>query len=580
MKNCPVCGQEINDDAGFCPNCGAQLQEQKAEDQAPAGPAYDGEQAVTPDAVPAQDNAEPSDTRPDGKNSSIRGLLIAVIVLLSVAIVGAVLLWVWPGFLNDNNRNQSQAAAAPAATQDPATVLLTINGTEVTLGQAREMFNYYVDLYGNQGYDMEDEENLAVIRAFSTRQLIWSTLIDQYAAEHGLDRLTEEEEAQIAAENDEMWEDAIAGYIEYYSGAATLSGMGDDEAAALRANAVAYYEAAGFTRESTLADQREAYITERVKAEVLAGEDIEVTDEDIAAYHAELAEEDRQLLYGDQGGYEMTPSEIYAMYGYFGYTLYYIPEGFRTVKHILLEVDEDVLDAYLSVAARWEEQAEEAETADDAAATAAGEDTAATVTGADAAATAAGEDPAVTAPGADVTATVTGEDGTAAGEDDAPVTYEQVEAARQAVIESVREQLDAIYAALESGVSFDDLIAEYGTDPGMAEEPAKTDGYMVSRDSYEYDPDFVTGAFSIAEPGEISDPVVTRYGVHLILYVREVPAGPVEMTQAMHDEYLEQLTAEAEDEAFTAVVEHWIAESDIVYTEAGQPWRTDILDAE
>ena len=417
------------------------------------------------------------------------------------------------------------AAQALAESEDP--ILLTVNGTALRLSDAQPVYDYYVELYGGDGYDMEDEANLEVIRAFTTKQLIWSTLIARYAAENGLDVFTAEEEAQMAADNDAMWEDAIAEYIAYYTGVEDASALPEDEAATLRANAVAYYEAGGFTRESTLADQRESYVSERVKAAVLEGEDIDITEEDIAAYHASLAEQDRALLYDDENGYGMSPSEIFAMYNYFGYELYYIPAGFRMVKHILLNPDGEALDAFLALAARWEEQADALETGE-------------------------GGEPAV--------------------------TYEQVEAARLAVIDSVRGELDAIDAALESGVSFDDLIAQYGQDPGAAEEPVKSEGYRVSPDSSEYDADFLAGAFSTDQPGDISDPVVTAFGVHLILYANDVPEGPVAMTEAMHDEYLEYLTKEAEDQAFDAVLEHWIAESDIVFTAEGEAWKTDILD--
>ncbi len=416
-------------------------------------------------------------------------------------------------------------AAALADAEDP--VLFTVNGTEIRQSQATVIYDYYISMYASYGYDMEDPENQAVIRAFTTQELVWETLINAYAAEHGLDVFTDEETAEMIAENEAQWDEAIADYIAYETGLTDLSAIPEEEMATLRANAIAYYESQGFTVESTLNSIRQVYVNERVKASVLEGEDISVTEEDIAALHAQYAEEDRIMLYDEEGNYGMSPTEVYSMYSAFGYEMYYIPAGFRTVKHILLVPDQAALENYLTLAARWEEQAEGTETGE--------------------------------------------------GTDGEPVTYEQVEEARLAVIASVQPQLDAIADALQQGTSFDELIALYGTDAGMTEGPAAGTGYMVCADSYEYDAAFLQGAFSVENPGEISDPVVTSFGVHVILYAADVPEGPVPMTQEMHDTYYENLTADAENNAFDTVVQHWMDEADIVYTEAGEPWRMDIL---
>lgn len=419
------------------------------------------------------------------------------------------------------------AAALADAEADP--VLYTVNGTQITLSQAQEVYDYYIDLYGSYGYDMDDAENQEVIRAFATQELVWQTLIEGYAAENGLDVFTDEEEAELNAENDAQWDAAIADYISYETGLTDLADVPEEELATLRANAIAYYNAEGFTMESTLRNIRQARLNERVKAAVLTEEDVNVTEADITAHHAELAEQDRAMLYDEEGNYGMSPSEVYSMYSAFGYQLNYIPEGFRMVKYILLTPDADALETYRNLAAQLEEQAEATETGEDA-------------------------------------------------EDGDKVTWEQVEAARLAVIATVQDRLDEIAAALQEGVTFDELIARYGQDPAMNEEPAVSEGFMISADSYDFDAAFVQAAFTTENPGEITDPVVSGDGVHLILYVDDAPAGPVPMTDEMRAAYYEDLVADAEENAFTAVVNHWIAEAEIVYTEAGEAWRMDILD--
>ena len=144
---------------------------------------------------------------------------------------------------------------------------------------------------------------------------------------------------------------------------------------------------------------------------------------------------------------------MYEMYqNYYGYTFHYIPEGYRGVTHILLKVDQELLDNWTNRSARLEESHEETES------------------------TGESEEPAET---------------------EEPVTEEMVEAARQAILDSQKETLDTINAKLESGVSFADLIAEYGTDPGMQDENNLKNGYSIHPDSIIYDANFTKAAAAL-----------------------------------------------------------------------------------
>ena len=59
----------------------------------------------------------------------------------------------------------------------------------------------------------------------------------------------------------------------------------------------------------------------------------------------------------------------------------------------------------------------------------------------------------------------------------------------------LNSDIDAIYTALEQGESFQNLIAAYGTDPGMKDEATLAAGYKVHKDSMMYDSAFTEGAF-------------------------------------------------------------------------------------
>lgn len=204
-------------------------------------------------------------------------------------------------------------------------------------------------------------------------------------------------------------------------------------------------------------------------------------------------------------------------YGYATQLPWFHPEGYRFVKHILLPVDAELLAAYTDLQTRYAEQTD-----------------------------------------TDAAATENTEDVTAAT---AVVTAEDVEAAKVAIIASVQAQLDEINAKLAEGVSFEDLLVAYGTDPGMT-SGSYPDGYEVSQSSYGFVPEFVEAAFSVDQIGDISEPYVSQYGVHLVQYAGDVPAGPVELT----DDLKTQIHDTLESEQCDAVLSNWHDSADIQYT--------------
>lgn len=202
---------------------------------------------------------------------------------------------------------------------------------------------------------------------------------------------------------------------------------------------------------------------------------------------------------------------MYELYQqYYGYVSWYQPEGYRGVTHILLKPDEELLTKYQELVASAEEE------------------------------------------------------GTT-------VTQADVDAAYQAVIADCQETIDTIYSRLEQGESFETLIAEFGTDTGMTNPVNLKDGYAVHKDSVGYDMAFTAGSFSdkMQKVGDVSDPVVSSFGVHIMYYLRDIPAGYVEMTDEIRAEIEEYLTTAKQNAGVNAMMTSWVQESEIVYnTEA------------
>ena len=80
---------------------------------------------------------------------------------------------------------------------------------------------------------------------------------------------------------------------------------------------------------------------------------------------------------------------------------------------------------------------------------------------------------------------------------------------------------------------------------------------------------------ALEKVGDVSDPVISSFGIHILHYLRDIPAGAIEITE----EQKEQLKADIESErislAFSEYYDQWLASSDVVWTEEGEAWKFD-----
>jgi peptidyl-prolyl cis-trans isomerase C len=88
--------------------------------------------------------------------------------------------------------------------------------------------------------------------------------------------------------------------------------------------------------------------------------------------------------------------------------------------------------------------------------------------------------------------------------------------------EQALEQIEALRAELAADPSrFDEMVVEYSEDPSASTNkgrfPHMAPGEMVAP--------FEEAAFALTEAGEISQPVKTEYGYHLIRLNRQIPSG-------------------------------------------------------
>lgn len=408
----------------------------------------------------------------------------------------------------------------PACAEETGnTLLATVNGEEIHTSDLQYFVDYYMSMFEYYGYDTTDAALLKEIRSMAMDTQIEVTLLKQQAEATGITAAVEADREELEAAAREEWESIVSSYEASYYGISDASS--EEEKLSARLEVLALLESNyGYTEATYVEESVSNVIIERMEAAL--AEDVVITDDDIRTEFDAHVEEDR-ASYADN----VPMYEYYTQY--YGETSYYVPEGYRGITHILLNVDQELLDTYEELTAAFEEQNNEAEATD-----------------------------------------ATAETAETAAE---PVTEEQIAAAKQAVLDSVQPVVDEIMAKFNAGTPFEDLIAEYGNDPGMTAEPNRSQGYSVHSESILWDPAFTEGAFSMEKVGDISAPVVGSYGVHILYYLRDVPGGAVEMTPDIRSEIYDTLVSARENDIVTATLAEWKAAAEIVYTEAGLDYQ-------
>jgi hypothetical protein len=384
------------------------------------------------------------------------------------------------------------------------------------------------EAYSQYGLNIEDYAD--GIKQDILETLVRNAILDAKAAELGLDQLDDEARANLEAEAAENFETYIETYKGYFADE-------DAEEDAAREQTIAAMESYGLTKDALLEQMLESYVDEQLHAHIT--KDVAVTDEDIQAEYDAMVAEDEEAYADDDMAYNNARNS--------GATIAWNPEGYRTVKHVLIEFDEDQSAKYTELqtkldALKDEKDAVENPVVEDGAEGAEGDEAEAEAT-----------------PEATPEPTPEPRSLDEIEADIAGVTAE-IEALHTELLPQAQQVIDEF----EAGADFDSLIEKYNADPGMNNEPTATQGYAVSADSTVWDPAFTEGAMSIAEVGQISAPVYGSLGIHIIYYLSDITPGAVpfeDIADAVADRALEDKVSETYD----ALVSSWVEEAAPVY---------------
>lgn len=261
------------------------------------------------------------------------------------------------------------------------------------------------------------------------------------------------------------------------------------------------------TLEEVIAREIDTLILNRVQETII--KDLTVSEEEIQEQYQLNVDADKMSFATDILPYEQSIIN--------GEMVWFVPAGYRGIKHILLEVNEELLNNYNQIKAVFEEQSP------------------------------------------------IHEDGSEekVEENSSPITEEQIINAENLILDSVQESITQIETRLANGESFDVLVAEFGKDPGMLQEPVKSVGYQVHKDSYIYDPVFTKTAFSLENIGDYSKAVIGSFGVHILFYNGDIPEGPVPLDEENKQLLEEETLLSKQQLTLKETLDKWVEEANI-----------------
>lgn len=405
---------------------------------------------------------------------------------------------------------------------DNARVILDVDGetvnkavfhnmVEYQLYQNQQMNSYY-QMLGLTGSFSTDENTVAqeVLASYTN-----SLVAKHKAAELGFDQMTEEENQEIQETAEKNYEELLTEIKDHY-----LADSASLDEAELRQKAMEYANENGMsTLENYLDSAKIEKSVEKLRADTV--KDVTYTQEELQAkLDAEAA--------ANKTTFESNPD----YYGYYlnnGTPVYYNAPGYRMVKQVLVKFTEEDNTALTEK----NTELSQAKTA---------------LNDAQSALTEAAED-------ADKTALQ-------AAVDEAQAKLDEVQAAYDALKETayanIQAKADEIYQkAIAEGADFDALVAEFNEDTGM---PAA--GYAVREGYSFFVASFVDAAMALEKVGDVSEPVKSDYGFHIIQYSADITEGTVAL-DTVSDTLGAELLSEKQDQAYADALAAWVSEAKV-----------------
>ena len=446
---------------------------------------------------------------------------------------------------------------------DNAQVVAKVNDTEITKAEWKnytEYLAYYYQQYYQQNFGISlsmTDEDVAAYGESALEQLIQSVVLQDKVKELGYDPLGEEDAAEVEKYADSMMEfyklmmryqnypdlETVEEEQERLAAEAaeetpsepveTVATLTDADLDALLTSDLS---AQGITREYFIESRTASIQSDKLYAYATA--DVTVTDDQVKAeFDSKVASQ--------KESYDATPT----LYASNATGAYYVPEGYRGVKNLLIKIsdeDQDAIDELNDTLTTAKSTLSDVNSQL--------EDLRAEDTSAYDEETLASYNEQIAALEEQATAAQATIDETTAA------VEEKTDAAFAAILPKAQEVL----ALAQSGEDFDALVETYGEDSGMKSEPNKTQGYPVCEGLSRYEQSFQDAAMALEKVGDVSAELVkTSYGYHILQYATDIVAGAVEYTDEIKESIHEDMLEQAQEAAYEAAVTQWVSEAEV-----------------
>jgi len=142
-------------------------------------------------------------------------------------------------------------------------------------------------------------------------------------------------------------------------------------------------------------------------------------------------------------------------------------------------------------------------------------------------------------------------------------------------IKALEAELDPLYAPLEAtaqeiadklqaGENFATLMDQYGADAQMTKGALRDTGYYISDHSFLFSTEFIQGSMILDHPGQVSSPLRSGSGLHLVKYLKDVAPGEVSLEDVRDAVEAEALKAKR-DAAYEEHVAALLDQSNVRY---------------
>lgn len=457
--------------------------------------------------------------------------------------------------------------------KDPAVdakqVIITINGENVT---KEEFVRYYNNTYERKMQEQQLYQQYGLpaqpvrpeqVMEETFENTIKDKVLHQKAHELGLDEMTEEETAEINKQAEDSFQNIKDQVKQFYFQNSELEGE------ALEAEITAKAKELGFDLETFQQSVTESKLHEKLHA--YAGEGIEVTQEDIQAKFEEKVAKAKEDYANNPAGFGT------AITG--NQPTYYTPAGYRAVRQILVKLnaeDEEAIKALEAELAplksaldtttvdinRIEALVKSEEELEDADKTFKAEQL-----------EALSEEEATQFADLLKKDTLSEEEQQALSAikaklapytklPEAQTAYDAKKAELDALLDkafaAIQDKTDEIYAKVTAeDADFDALVKEYNEDLGQPEA-----GYPVHESTSTFVAAFKEGAMALEKVGDISQPIRTNFGYHILRYAKDYEEGEAKL-EDVKDAIEKEIFSAKQDEKYQELETKWLVEAEV-----------------